>query len=195
MFNINGMTIHLAFAIPLNKKFNELKAVSDEKHDNLIQNCDQLHLIIVDETCLVSNRMLSFIDRRLRIIKQVHNQFMDSNPSLIITRIQFPIQLVALMGIFSLAFSKLEAFHWKQFQMFPTSADFKAQHLPFNDAVKRKCKIFVYNSNISNNVNDQLHNLHYQLQEYMQCMQKCKFFLQIHKQIIPQFIFPSHLPN
>jgi hypothetical protein len=29
----------------------------------------------------------------------------------------------------------------------------------------------------------------------MQCMQKCKFFLQIHKQIIPQFIFPSHLPN
>ncbi len=30
-FNINGMTMHLALAISLNKKFNELKALSDEK--------------------------------------------------------------------------------------------------------------------------------------------------------------------
>ncbi len=29
-----------------------------------------------DEVSLVGNRMLSFIDRRLRIIKQVHNEFM-----------------------------------------------------------------------------------------------------------------------
>jgi hypothetical protein len=31
VFNINGMIIHLALAIPLNKNFNELKALSDEK--------------------------------------------------------------------------------------------------------------------------------------------------------------------
>jgi hypothetical protein len=31
VFNINGMTIHLTFAIPFNKKINELKALSDEK--------------------------------------------------------------------------------------------------------------------------------------------------------------------
>jgi hypothetical protein len=30
-FNINGMTIHLALVIPLNKNFNELKTLSDEK--------------------------------------------------------------------------------------------------------------------------------------------------------------------
>ncbi len=30
-FIINGMTIHSALAIPLNKKFNEFKALSDEK--------------------------------------------------------------------------------------------------------------------------------------------------------------------
>jgi hypothetical protein len=30
-FNIDGMTIHLAFAIPLNKIFNKLKTLSDEK--------------------------------------------------------------------------------------------------------------------------------------------------------------------
>jgi hypothetical protein len=30
-FNINGMTIHSTLAILLNKKFNELKALNDEK--------------------------------------------------------------------------------------------------------------------------------------------------------------------
>jgi hypothetical protein len=30
-FNINGMTIHLALAIPLNKNINELKPLNDEK--------------------------------------------------------------------------------------------------------------------------------------------------------------------
>jgi uncharacterized radical SAM superfamily protein len=30
-FNINGMTIHSAFVIPLNNFFNKLKALSDEK--------------------------------------------------------------------------------------------------------------------------------------------------------------------
>jgi hypothetical protein len=30
-FNINGTTIHFALAIPLNKKFNEIKALNDEK--------------------------------------------------------------------------------------------------------------------------------------------------------------------
>jgi hypothetical protein len=31
IFNINGMTIRSTFAIPLNKNFNEFKALSDEK--------------------------------------------------------------------------------------------------------------------------------------------------------------------
>ncbi len=75
-FNINGTTIHSTLVIPLNKNFNELKALSDEKHDSLTKHYDQLHLLIIDEISLVSNRMLSFIDRRLWIIKQVHNQFM-----------------------------------------------------------------------------------------------------------------------
>ncbi len=43
-FNIYGMTIHSTLAIPLKNKFNELKALSDEKRDNLIKNYDQLHL-------------------------------------------------------------------------------------------------------------------------------------------------------
>jgi hypothetical protein len=55
------------------------------------------------------------------------------------------------------------------------SANLKTQRLPFNDVMKKKCKIFVYNSNISNNANDQSHNLHSQLQDYMQCMQKCNY--------------------
>jgi hypothetical protein len=75
-FNINGTTIHSKLVIPLSKNFNELKALSDEKHDSLTKHYDQLHILIIDEISLVGNRMLSFINHRLRIIKQVHNQIM-----------------------------------------------------------------------------------------------------------------------
>jgi len=43
-FNIDGMTIYFTLAIPLNKFFKELKALSDEKCDNSIKYYDQLHL-------------------------------------------------------------------------------------------------------------------------------------------------------
>jgi hypothetical protein len=36
-FTINGMTIHFTLVIPLNKIFNELKALIDEKRDSLIE--------------------------------------------------------------------------------------------------------------------------------------------------------------
>ncbi len=65
IFNINGVTIHSTFAIPLNKNFNELKALSDEKRDSLIRKYDQLHLLVIDEISLVGNIILSFIGPRL----------------------------------------------------------------------------------------------------------------------------------
>jgi len=39
------------------------------------KNYDQLHLLVIDKFSLVGNKMLSFIDHKLQIIKQVHNQF------------------------------------------------------------------------------------------------------------------------
>lgn len=41
-FNINGTTIHSTLAIPINKKFNELKALNDERCDVLIKTYTQL---------------------------------------------------------------------------------------------------------------------------------------------------------
>jgi hypothetical protein len=38
---------------------------------------DQLCLFAIDEVFLVGNKMLSFIDRRICIIKQIHNEFMS----------------------------------------------------------------------------------------------------------------------
>jgi len=64
-FNINGTTIYSTLVIPLNKNFNELRALSDEKHVSLTKHYDQSHLLIIDEISLVNNRMLSFIDCRL----------------------------------------------------------------------------------------------------------------------------------
>ncbi len=37
-FNINGITIHSTLVIYLSKNFNELKALSDEKHDSLTKH-------------------------------------------------------------------------------------------------------------------------------------------------------------
>jgi DNA replication protein DnaC len=75
-FNVIGITIHSSLAINLNKIFNELKALNDENHDSLLKYNDQLHLLIINEISLVDNKMLSFIDDRLRIIKHIHNQLM-----------------------------------------------------------------------------------------------------------------------
>jgi hypothetical protein len=58
-FNINGTIIHSTFSIALNKNYNELKTLSDEKHDTLINTYDQLQMLIIDEISLVCNRMLN----------------------------------------------------------------------------------------------------------------------------------------
>lgn len=77
-FNINKTTIHFTFAIPLNKGINELKSFLVEKKDSLIKKCHQFCLLIIDKISLIRNQMLTFIDQRLLVIKQVHNQFMGS---------------------------------------------------------------------------------------------------------------------
>jgi hypothetical protein len=75
-FNINGTTIHSALAIPLNKNLIELNALSNERQYTFIKTYDQLCLLIIYEIFLAGNKMLFFIDRKLCIIKQVHNEFM-----------------------------------------------------------------------------------------------------------------------
>ncbi len=84
-FNINGMAIHLGLVILLEKKNQWTKSIKWWKNDNLIKNYDQLHLLVVDEISLVGNIMLSSIDYRLWIIKQVHNQFMGGLDVIIIS--------------------------------------------------------------------------------------------------------------
>jgi hypothetical protein len=44
-FKINGTTIHFTLVIPLNKKINELKALSDEKCDSLIKIYESITFI------------------------------------------------------------------------------------------------------------------------------------------------------
>ncbi len=60
--------MHFAFVVPLNKNYNEFKALSDEKHNILIKTYDQLQILIIDEISLIGNRMLTSIDHRWNII-------------------------------------------------------------------------------------------------------------------------------
>ncbi len=69
---INGITIHFALAMTLNKTFNELKTTKRwKKHDSLIKTYDQLWLLIIDEISLVGNIILIFFNHKLRIVKQL----------------------------------------------------------------------------------------------------------------------------
>jgi hypothetical protein len=63
--------IHFVFAILINKNFNEFETSNDERCDILTKKKTQLQLLILDEISLVGNRMLSFINRRLCIIKHL----------------------------------------------------------------------------------------------------------------------------
>ncbi len=75
-FNINGTIMQFAFVVPLNKNYNELKALSDKKPNILIKPFHQLQMLIINEVLLIGNRMLTFIDHKLHDIKQAHNKFM-----------------------------------------------------------------------------------------------------------------------
>jgi hypothetical protein len=63
--NINDTTIHSALAIPINKNFNEFKALNDERHDILIKTYTQLQILIINDLKKIGNKMLSFLDCRL----------------------------------------------------------------------------------------------------------------------------------
>jgi hypothetical protein len=68
--------IHFAFVIPLNKNLTKINALSDEKWKTFIKTYDQFFLLVIDEISLVGNKLLPFINCKLHILKQVHNEFM-----------------------------------------------------------------------------------------------------------------------
>ncbi len=70
-----------------------------ENFDSLIKIYDQLCLIVIDEISLVENKMLSFIDCRLQIIKQNHNDF-TSGLDVIMTHNFYQMPLVRDSWIF-----------------------------------------------------------------------------------------------
>ncbi len=65
----------------------------------LIKKYDQLQLVMMDEISLVGNKMLTYIDHRLRVIKQIHNQFMGGF-DIILTRDLYQAPLVQDSWIF-----------------------------------------------------------------------------------------------
>jgi hypothetical protein len=57
-FNINEMTIHFTFGIPLNTNLKKLQILSDERRDTLMKTYDQLQLLVIDELSLVGKMFL-----------------------------------------------------------------------------------------------------------------------------------------
>jgi hypothetical protein len=56
---------------------------------------------VIDDFFLIGNKMLTFIDHRLHVIKQIHNQFMDGL-DIIMTRDLYKAPLVQDSWIFKI---------------------------------------------------------------------------------------------
>ena len=73
-FNINGITLHSAFLLPLGQT-NCYKKLSDDKRNSLRNRFSNLQVLIIDEISMVGSDMLLAIHRRLREIKGLEKAF------------------------------------------------------------------------------------------------------------------------
>lgn len=66
---------------------NDFKPLNDQKRYALIKQYTQLKLVVFDKISLIGNRMFTFIDKRLCIIKCKHNNFFGNLELLLLATI------------------------------------------------------------------------------------------------------------
>jgi hypothetical protein len=81
-FNIDGTIIHLTLSIPLNCK--HLPSLTSKHLDISLKTYSNLNLLVLDEISLIGNEIFSFIDYRLRAIKQTCHHFFGNLDVIII---------------------------------------------------------------------------------------------------------------
>ena len=94
-YNIDGLTIHHAFAIPVQQKFHPLIA---EKANTLYNKYKHVSVVIIDEISLLSNFLFKQINDRLQQIKKNSNPF--GNVHIILVGDLFQLEPVSHTWIF-----------------------------------------------------------------------------------------------
>jgi hypothetical protein len=83
--------LHLKFHYK--KNITKVNALNDKRCD--IKTYDQHHLLVIEKISLIGNKVLSFINSKLDVIKQVHNEFMGGlNVIMIGDYIRFPLSKI-----------------------------------------------------------------------------------------------------
>ncbi|RWS18179.1 ATP-dependent DNA helicase PIF1-like protein [Leptotrombidium deliense] len=77
-FNINGVTIHSAFQLPVNQ-YNGKTALSADISNTMLNKLMNLKLIIIDEISMVGAKMFSLVDSRLKQIFKTDKAFGDKS--------------------------------------------------------------------------------------------------------------------
>jgi hypothetical protein len=114
-FNINNTIIHFALKVSLHKNITKVNALNDKRCDTFIKTYDQDHLLVIDKISLIGNKVLSFINHRLHVIKQVHNEFMGGlNVIMIGDNIKFPLSKIHGFSNQQLIFLILECYVLQQ---------------------------------------------------------------------------------
>jgi hypothetical protein len=96
-FTIGDTIIHWSLTIPIHKNLNQLTNISDEKRNIFIKKYDQLKVLMLDEISFINHRMFTFVDKKLRVTKNVDNKFF-CNFDVIITRYFCKFLLFMLHG-------------------------------------------------------------------------------------------------
>ena len=74
-FNIGGQTIHSAFAIHCDIKGGKYTPLGEEQLTRLRAKYHNLQILIIDEVSMVGQKMLMYVDERLKQIKQCQSAF------------------------------------------------------------------------------------------------------------------------
>ena len=71
--NINGITIHSPFSIPININYNTYTSLSHDKLAAFRNEFQDLHLVIIDEISMVGLPLLTSVHKRLQEIRGITN--------------------------------------------------------------------------------------------------------------------------
>ena len=85
VYLIGGTTLHTAFALPVDQYGGQFVDLGAEIANNIREELHDVKLLIIDEISMVSSKLLSMIDTRLRQIRGIDKNF--GNLSVIIVGI------------------------------------------------------------------------------------------------------------
>ena len=114
-FNIDGQTIHSAFAIHCDIRNQKYSPLGEEQVTRLREKYRNLQIVFIDEVSMVGEKMIMYIDERLKQIKQCQEPF--GNVSVIAVGDFYQIPPVGDRALYNIDKGQLYESSWRLFKV------------------------------------------------------------------------------